>query len=73
MRTLYIAYTEEVGEAEAMFDADGTILGMWACNDATWRNEYFSGFMEALGYKVETAPQWMVDNLTAECREAWGV
>ena len=72
MRKLFIAYSDEHGEVEGMFDQDGTMLGMWACNDATWRNEYFSPFMWALGYEIETAPDWMVERLEQTAYEMWG-
>ncbi len=52
MRPLYYATSDEC-EAQAIFDKDGTLLGLWALNDATWRNEYFSGFMEKLGFQIE--------------------
>jgi hypothetical protein len=72
MRKLYIAYTEEVGEVEGIFDQDGTMLDFWSCNDATWRNEYFSPFMERLGFDVDVAPDWMVKKLEEAARELWG-
>ena len=43
---------DDVGEVEGMFLDDGTMLGTWCCNDASWRSEYFNGFMEALGVQV---------------------
>jgi hypothetical protein len=44
---------EEVGEVQGMFDMEGNLLGAWSDNDASWRNEYFSPFLEKLGIIVE--------------------
>lgn len=52
MRTIKYVYTEEYGEIEGMFDENDELLGAWSCNDANWRDEYFSEFMEKLGIKV---------------------
>lgn len=72
MRTLYHAYSEEHGECEAMFSESGDLLGIWSCNDATWRNEYFRDFMEALGFEVKSAPPELVDKLEATAKDYWG-
>lgn len=55
MKTIYNVYSEGDGdyEVEGMFDEDGNALGMWSCSDARWEGEYFDGFLEALGIKVE--------------------
>lgn len=73
MRKLYYAITEDdqAGEVEGMFDADGTMLGMWCSNDATWRNEYFEDFMRRLGHDMRPAPKWMVDNLIKAAIHKW--
>ena len=71
MRTLFHAYSEEYGECEGIFDSDGTLLGFWACNDATWRNEYFEGFMRSLGFKVEDAPDWIQEKLDKIARDGF--
>lgn len=52
MKTIYLAYTDRLGECEAMFDTKGNLLGGWSSNDACWRGEYFSPFMEELGIQV---------------------
>lgn len=49
---LFHVYDEEAGEIEGMFDSEGNLLGAWSCNDATWRGEYFGGFIQKLGFKV---------------------
>lgn len=72
MRTLYFVYTEQVGEVEGIFDQDGTLLDFWSCNDACWRNEYFSPFMAKLGYTVEYGPEWMDEKLVEAAKEARG-
>lgn len=65
-KTLYFISLcdDDVGEVEGMFDADGTILGTWACNDGQWRGEYFDGFLMKLGFEV-----LMWDAMTDEWRE----
>lgn len=72
MRTIYHAYSDEYGECEAMFDKDGTMIGYWHGNDATWRNEYFSGFMRELGFQVENAPEWIIEKLDEFSKSACG-
>lgn len=51
LKTIYNVYVEEE-EIEGMFDEKGNLLGTWTLNDANWRDEYFGGFMEALGIHV---------------------
>lgn len=68
MKTLYFVYDEQEGEVEGMFDTQGTLLGTWCCNDASWRDEYFSGFMEQLGFKVVYSTQ---AKLVKKLRKAW--
>lgn len=43
---------DDVGEVEGMFDETGALLGSWASNDATWRGEYFNGFLGKLNFDV---------------------
>jgi hypothetical protein len=54
MKKLYIVYfcDDTLGEAQGMFDAEDNLLGAWSDNDANWRNEYLSPFMEKLGFDV---------------------
>lgn len=54
MKRVYLTYVcdDKVGEVEGAFAEDGELLGCWSNNDACWRDEYFSPFMEKLG--VET-------------------
>lgn len=57
MVTIYSVYIEDCdfgGEVEGMIDESGKVLGFWFSNDASWRDEYFNGFMEELGIKVVT-------------------
>jgi len=65
MKTIYFIYSEgECGEVNGVFDAEENILGYWSCNDATWRNEYFSGFMAKLKIKcVEDMPDKLQQHL----------
>ena len=57
---------DEVGEVEGMFQEDGTLIDMWANNDATWRSEYFSGILEYLG-----AEEVRLDWRDTEVTELW--
>jgi hypothetical protein len=49
-----IIYHVSLGDdtVSGMFDQNGKLLDYWHDNDATWRDEYFAGFMKALGIKV---------------------
>jgi hypothetical protein len=73
MRTIYYSSIEDddVGEVEGMFGEDGNILGMWASNDANWRNEYFREFMRALGIQVDTSGKFN-SLLRDKAMEMWG-
>lgn len=51
MQKIFIVYVEEEGEIEGAFDEEGNLLHWWCCNDASWRNEYFSPLMKQLGYE----------------------
>lgn len=57
MKTVYSFYwCDEAGgcgENEGMFDTNGKMLDCWSCNDASWHDEYFNGFMEKLGINVK--------------------
>jgi hypothetical protein len=71
---LHFVSTERIGEVEGMFSNDGTLLGIWSNNDASWRNEYFSPFMEELGFKIVT--HWQGDweeKLIEAAKEYWGL
>ena len=52
LTTLYHVFSEDFN-CEGMFTEKGELLDWWFDNDATWRNEYFSGFMEKLGFEVK--------------------
>ena len=56
MKIIYHVYAceGELGEVEGMFDSKGNLISCWCCDDATWRNEYFSGFMQYLGVEVKS-------------------
>lgn len=54
MKTIYFSdYCGEYGEAQAIFDEDGSLLGQWFCDDGNWRSEYFDGFLNKLGIVVD--------------------
>ena len=72
--TLRFVYTERVGEVEGVFDDEGNLLDFWCCNDATWRNEYFSGFMATLGFDcVSSSDENLINRLCEAASDAWGV
>jgi hypothetical protein len=77
MKRVWYVSSEEEGEVEGMFTEDGELLDIWACNDASWRNEYFSGFLEKLGIEVKgysNDPYYseLKEKLEAAAREMWG-
>jgi hypothetical protein len=57
MKKVILVYTESFGECEAAFLEDGTLLDIWSCNDACWRNEYFSTFLKKVGIEI-VQPNW---------------
>ncbi len=63
-----------VGEVEGMFYPNGDLLDLWSNNDATWRNEYFRGFMSQLGITVEEvwSDEWQ-NRLVEAAKEHWGL
>jgi hypothetical protein len=73
MLTIYYSSicSDAAGEVEGMFSEDGVLFGMWASNDANWRNEYFSGFMKAIGVVVDTSGKFD-DLLERLAIEQWG-
>lgn len=50
MKKVYLVSIEDL--AEGMFDDKGKLIDYWHANDADWRIEYFSGFMEWAGIEV---------------------
>jgi hypothetical protein len=54
MTKIYVIYFGNYCEFDAVFDEKLNYIGGWDCNDATWRNEYFRGFMKKLGIEVLT-------------------
>jgi hypothetical protein len=50
-------YDDVLGECDAMFDENGSILGAWSKNDADWRQEYMNPFMRKLGIEVVSATE----------------
>lgn len=52
MKTVYIVFSEELGEVEGVFDAKDNLIDSWSCNDAVFRIEYFSRFLNKLGVHV---------------------
>ena len=76
MKTIYIISAEnDFGEAEGVFEENGTFVDMWASNDGDWRHEYFNPFMLALGIKVlNKAPKKLKleERLKVKMEESWG-
>jgi hypothetical protein len=69
MRTITHVYDcGPQGEIEGMFDEYGKLLGTWCSNDATWRDEYFADFMDALDITVVEGGDRM---LVRKLRKAW--
>jgi len=52
MQKIQIVYTDNPSEIEAVF-IDGKIVAAWYLSDASWRGEYFNGFMGKLGIEVD--------------------
>lgn len=75
MKTIYfVNYCgDDCGEVEGMFDVDGKAIDMWCCNDASWRNEYFSGFMSSLGINVVTKVPAKVRKICEAQLDRYGV
>ena len=72
MRTIYIICVEDVGEVEGAFDDKGELLDTWCNNDATWRHEYFEGFMNELGITVGDPPEELLEKMEQKLRDFWG-
>lgn len=53
-KKIYIIGFEGHGEFQAVFDENFKCISGWDRNDANWRNEYFSHFMNELGINVLT-------------------
>ena len=63
---------DDYGEYEGMIDEDGNILDIWSNNDATWRDEYFNGFMAELGITVKSGTAAHRKILKKQAKELWG-
>jgi hypothetical protein len=64
---------DEQNEIEGMFDLDGNCLGAWCLNDANWRNEYFNGFIEALGYEITASNEDDYEIFLAKLRAEFSI
>lgn len=75
MKQISFVYDDFDGEfeAEGVFDEKGNCLGVWSPNDARWRGEYFSGFMEKLGIKIVPATDEMKKNFRKAVEDYWGM
>ena len=51
LKRLYFIHTDEYGEGDGVFNEKEHLLDFWFGNDANWRNEYFYGFMEQIGFE----------------------
>ena len=73
MKTITKVYLsdDDLGEVEGMFDENDEVIGHWHSNDASWRDEYFSGFMKNLGVKVVSAKP--TKKQVRLLREAFGI
>lgn len=75
---IYIIYSEgSAGEVEGAFDFCGNLLDFWSCNDASFRTEYFRGFLEKLGVEIVRPTEKQRENLERilekAAKEAWGI
>jgi len=54
MKIVYFVdfYEDDIGSVQGMI-MDGKLIGTWMCNDANWREEYFSEFIQNLGFHIE--------------------
>lgn len=73
MKNIYRFYSEKYGEVEGMFEEDGKMIDCWSCNDATWRSEYFNGFMKKLGINVLRLPEKFEKKALEQIRECFGL
>ena len=68
MKKLYFVSDcdNELGEIGGVLDEKGKVLDCWSLNDADWRNEYFSGFMEKVGIEAveSTSPKHIKASVT---------
>jgi len=62
MKTIYHISLDSP-EVQGIFDVNGNLLGAWSSNDANWRSEYFSEFMEQLGIREENPSKSLRDNM----------
>ena len=71
-RIVYFASIDSP-EYEGMFDEEGTLIDYWHCNDATWRGEYFDGFMEKIGVEIiYRAPRNLEKKMVDQLKEIAG-
>lgn len=49
---IYHMFFEEYGECDVFFDKHGDLIDYWYGNDASWRQEYYSGLLAWMGYEV---------------------
>lgn len=67
-----IVFSEKHGECEGAFDEHGNLLDFWSCNDASWRNEYFSPFLKKLGIETqESDSPSLRKKLEKAVKKAW--
>lgn len=52
LKKIYYILSTAYGECDVLFDEHDKIIDYWSCNDAQWRNEYFSGALAFFGYEV---------------------
>ena len=64
-------YCGNEGEAQAMFNDDGTLLGIWSSNDGNWRGEYFDSFLRHLGIVVDYSGAYD-DKMEETIKKMWG-
>jgi hypothetical protein len=68
MKTIYhVSLGDDT--VSGMFTEEGILLDFWHDNDATWRDEYFAGFMAKLGFTVGDPPKKLEKAMMKTLRE----
>lgn len=72
MKKLYFCNTDD-DLIEGVFNEKGELLDAWSPNDANWRNEYFNGFMAALGFDCVDGDEDLENTLRRHSMQLWGL
>ncbi len=73
LKTVYFHYyCGEHGENQGMFEENGKLIHAWSCNDADWRDEYFTPLATYFGYVVKDLPDNMLKDGEKAIVESFG-